>query len=117
MYHKYSPLRRSGIELKMADDNQEPGRRPSKRPRAKLSGHVPVRFSNDVITQLRALADHDGVTVSTWIRQVVSREIERRVPSTSVGRAVEVAWKVDGETLSSRSESTRSDLASAAAAP
>jgi hypothetical protein len=45
-----------------------------------LSGHVPVRFSPSVIARIRTLAADDGLTVSGWIRAVVEREVERRMP-------------------------------------
>lgn len=51
-----------------------------KRSRPGLSTHVPVRFSPEMVVAVRALADEDGVSVSTWIRNVVSREIQRRRP-------------------------------------
>lgn len=46
----------------------------------RLANHVPVRFTEAVIARVREFADIDGVTVSTWIRNVVSREVERRSP-------------------------------------
>ncbi len=45
-----------------------------------LSGHVPVRFSPSIIVRVRALAAEDGLTVSAWIRSVVEREVDRRMP-------------------------------------
>jgi len=45
-----------------------------------LSGHVPVRFSPSVIAWVRALAAEDGLTVSAWIRSLVEREVDRRMP-------------------------------------
>jgi hypothetical protein len=65
-----------------------PGRRPQ-RP-ATMSGTVPVRFSPDMIMAVRRLADQDGVTVSSWIRGLVSKEIQRRqLPSTDSAAAAE----------------------------
>lgn len=43
-----------------------------------MTRHVPVRFSQDMIEAVKVLADNDGMTVSSWIRQVVRLEIERR---------------------------------------
>lgn len=48
--------------------------------RGALSAHVPVRFDQATIAAVKRIADLDRVTVSTWIRTVVEREIRRRVP-------------------------------------
>jgi hypothetical protein len=45
-----------------------------------LDTHVPVRFNAELIAAVKRLADTDGMTVSTWIRTTVSREVERRRP-------------------------------------
>jgi hypothetical protein len=45
-----------------------------------LGRHVPVRFNAELIAAVKRLADIDGVTVSTWIRTVVGREVDRRRP-------------------------------------
>ena len=62
--------------------NREPGPGPARRVRrqrpVKYDTHVPVRFTRDVIDQVKTFADEDGVTVSTWIRQAVRRELRRR---------------------------------------
>jgi predicted DNA binding CopG/RHH family protein len=55
-----------------------PGHRP-KRPAA-MSGMVPVRFPQEMIVAVKRFATQDGVTVSTWIRRLVAKEIERRQP-------------------------------------
>jgi hypothetical protein len=57
-----------------------PARRVRRNRTSGLSSHVPVRFSADVIAAVKRLADLDGVTVSTWIRSLVTREVERRRP-------------------------------------
>lgn len=59
-------------------NNLRAGRRVTP-PRGAMSGHVPVRFSESTIEQIKSLATADGVTVSTWIRRVVDREIKLRV--------------------------------------
>lgn len=48
-----------------------------------LTSHVPVRFSPSLIAAVKAIADMDGVTVSTWIRNVVTREVNRRATSVT----------------------------------
>lgn len=50
------------------------------RQRPMKSAMVPVRFSQDMIAAVKRFANQDGVTVSTWIRRLVSREIQRRQP-------------------------------------
>lgn len=54
-----------------------------------LSSHVPVRFSPEMIEAVKRLADEDGLTVSSWIRGLVSTELERRVPART-GRSLEL---------------------------
>ena len=76
--------------------HQQPGERVTERvSRGRMTGHVPVRFPQEAIVRIKALADHDGVTVSVWVRQVVMREVERRLPSASIGRTFKVAWTLD----------------------
>ena len=45
-----------------------------------LSTHIPVRFSPIAVAQLRELAARDGVTVSSWVRNLVEREIKSQLP-------------------------------------
>ena len=52
---------------------------PTSRPR--LNGHVPVRFPQSTIDQMKALAAEDGTTVSTWIRKIVEKAIVLRAVS------------------------------------
>jgi hypothetical protein len=74
-----------------------------------LSGHVPVRFSPSLVLAVKALADFDGVTVSTWIRGLVTREIERRRPPVTMpADDIAMSWETPpsgsgsvGETVSS----------------
>ena len=54
---------------------------PAQRPvRPAKSSMVPVRFAPDMIAAVKRLAGYDGMTVSTWIRNLVAKEIERRQP-------------------------------------
>lgn len=57
--------------------------------RRNLTNHIPVRFSEPTIGLVRAFADEDGMTVSSWIRRLVDEEIERRVRGVSVTGASE----------------------------
>lgn len=44
--------------------------------RARLTSSIPVRFPDDTLALIRARADADHRTVSSWIRHVVQRELE-----------------------------------------
>jgi hypothetical protein len=70
-----------------------PGRRRATKP---LTTHVPIRFNPEVIAEVKQLAETDRKSVSTWIRDVVEAEIERRQPRIpeSVGNEVtpDVHW-------------------------
>lgn len=58
-----------------------------------LSNHVPVRFAASMIARIRTLAARDGLTVSSWVRSVVEREVERRMPVE--GATTTSAWTKD----------------------
>lgn len=47
----------------------------------RLSATVPVRFPQPLIGAVKRLADRDGVTVSSWIRRLVAKEVMRRQPA------------------------------------
>ncbi|HEY8686161.1 MAG TPA: hypothetical protein VIO57_11190 [Chloroflexota bacterium] len=57
---------------------------------AQLGNHVAIRFSSVTMAVVRTLAYRDGVTVSSWVRAVVEREVERRLPSARTGASYEV---------------------------
>ena len=63
-------------------------RKPAGPPRARagqarvLTSHVPIRFRPQTIAKAKAIAERDGMTVSSWIRGVVEREVERRMPTS-----------------------------------
>jgi hypothetical protein len=57
-----------------------------------LSAHVPIRFSAALIGKVRELAGQDGLTVSSWIRNVIEREVQRRAPNSTSVSADMVAW-------------------------
>jgi hypothetical protein len=64
-------------------ENRKPTGPPVKRKTQKrLTSHVPVRFTKSTIDQVKELADEDAVTVSSWIRGVVEREIRHRKLTT-----------------------------------
>ena len=52
-----------------------PGRKP-KGPT--LSSMIPVRFSPQVIETVKGFASAEGMTVSSWIRRAVQRELDRQ---------------------------------------
>ncbi len=59
----------------------------------RLTTHVPVRFSATVIERVKELAGEDGKTVSSWIRDVIDREILRREQTRTVGVAPTLRWE------------------------
>jgi hypothetical protein len=60
-----------------------------KRPRLQtLSNHVPIRFSANTMAAVQTLAHGDGMTVSSWIRSVVDRELVRRLPPQTMSTLV-----------------------------
>ena len=50
------------------------------------SGLIPVRFTPDTVAAVKRIAEQDGVTVSTWIRRLVAKELQRRLPSITSPR-------------------------------
>ena len=77
-------------------------RKPTGPPRARagqarrLTSHVPIRFRPQTIASAKAIAERDGMTVSSWIRGVVEREVERRMPSSpqTYRSASGTTWRV-----------------------
>jgi len=61
-----------------------------------LTSHVPIRFRPQTIEKAKAIAERDGMTVSSWIRGVVEREVERRMPALPQTRLSEsgTTWRV-----------------------
>lgn len=86
------------------EEAMEPAGPPARRSAPTLSSHVPIRFSPEKIAAIRRLASHEGMTVSTWIRRAVEREIERFLPPATVGRHFET--RVIRPVESTRSQST-----------
>jgi hypothetical protein len=62
-------------------ENQVPAGQAYRRTGPRLSATVPVRFPQAVIDAVKRLADRDGVTVSSWIRRLVTEEMMRRQPA------------------------------------
>lgn len=57
-------------------ENQEP-QGPARRRRPRLTAIVPVRFPEDTLDAVRARAEADDRSVSSWIRRAVERELQR----------------------------------------
>ena len=57
-------------------DNQVPVGPPVRR-RAKLSEPVPVRFPEELLSEIRSRAAADDRSVSNWIRRAVEHELAR----------------------------------------
>lgn len=64
------------LEFYAEAENQEP-QGPARRRRPRLTAIVPVRFPEDTLDAVRARADADGRSVSSWIRRAVERELQR----------------------------------------
>ena len=58
--------------------NLEPAGPARRRQRPALSSFVPVRFTPEMIADVKLLAAADGMTVSAWVRNAVRGEIARR---------------------------------------
>lgn len=69
-----------------------PGQRP---PQPLKSGMIPVRFTPDTIAAVKRVAKQDGLTVSTWIRRLVGRELQRRLPSITSPRTETPTVRID----------------------
>jgi hypothetical protein len=72
---------RQAQEFYANPENQVPAGQAYRRTGRRLSATVPVRFPQAVIDAVKRLADRDGVTVSSWIRRLVIREVMRRQPA------------------------------------
>lgn len=57
-------------------ENREP-QGPARRRRPRLTEIVPVRFPEDTLEVLRARAEADDRSVSSWIRRAVEHELQR----------------------------------------
>lgn len=79
-----------------------------RRQRPILSEMVPVRFPREMIAAVKRFASQDGMTVSTWIRRLVAREIERRQPPATATAPAEAqtAIQLHGTPDSSWTNST-----------
>lgn len=74
-------------------DNREPGG-PGRRRKASRSAHVPVRFHPNMIAEIKRFATKDRKTVSSWIRDLVERELElRRQIQTSTASGISEVTK------------------------
>ena len=60
--------------------HQDMGEGPVVRPPrpTRMKDAVPIRFHDATIEAVKEFADADGVTVSEWIRRLVTREIDAR---------------------------------------
>jgi hypothetical protein len=62
-------------------EHQVPAGSARRRSRPGMSSHMPIRFLPETIAKVKILAARDRKTVSAWIRDLVEREIERRLPA------------------------------------
>ncbi len=81
-------------------------------PKGVLSRHVPIRFRPQTIAKAKAIAQRDGMTVSSWIRGVIEREVERRMPASQTRRSQsrETSWQIiRGENLTGEVQTKNQD--------
>ena len=64
--------------------------------RGRLSSHLPVRFSPAVLASARQLAVEDGMSISSWIRWLVEREIMRRTPASTKPSVSDWTFEITG---------------------
>ena len=69
--------RKDEYEFYKDPNNQIPKGMPRRRKSA-LTELVPIRFSEETLTEIRRLADEDDRSVSSWIRQAVVHELETK---------------------------------------
>lgn len=79
----------SANEFYANPENRRPVGPPRRRrtgPR-QLSNHIAIRFAPNTIALIRSLAGRAGMSVGSWIRFVVEREVERQLalPRTGSG--------------------------------
>jgi hypothetical protein len=74
------PDDKSMYEYYADPDNRVPASPARRRASQPLTTHVPIRFSPEVIGEVKRLADDDHKSVSSWIRDAVEDEIARRRP-------------------------------------
>lgn len=90
-------------------ENRQPAGPPRRRAAGsrRLDSHVPIRFSVATISRVKEVAAEDGKTVSSWIREVVEREILRRQRPITFGAVTVVSWqpKPSTSTIGTGSES------------
>ena len=68
--------RKQEQEFYARPENQAP-QGPARRRKQNLSEMVPVRFSPDVLDEVRRRADDDDRSVSAWIRRAVEEQLGR----------------------------------------
>jgi hypothetical protein len=78
-------------------ENRKPAGGVYQIPKSVLTRHVPIRFRPQTIARVKAIAERDGMTVSSWIRGVVEREVERRMPAspqTRLSQTRPTTWRI-----------------------
>lgn len=69
------------------------------------TGTIPIRFTPEMIAAVKYFARLDAVTVSTWIRNLVDRELHRRQPSATAAGTFPTDMSLDYQTSSVRPQS------------
>jgi predicted DNA binding CopG/RHH family protein len=87
---------KEALEYYRDPENQVPAGEGHQRQGRRLSSTVPVRFSQDMLTAVRRFATQDGINVSTWIRRLVAKEIERRQPPATATASSQLPIHLEG---------------------
>lgn len=75
----------AAAEFYSRPENRKPAGTPRERrgQARRLTSHIPIRFRPQTIAKAKVIAERDGMTVSAWIRAVIEREVEKRLPTSS----------------------------------
>ena len=76
--------RQEEYEFYAQPENQMP-QGPGRRRKAAMTAMVPVRLPEDILSQIRDLAEREDRSVSSWIRRAVKHELERQETNSSTG--------------------------------
>jgi hypothetical protein len=90
------------------EDIQTTGRVVRRRRRPSLSAYLPVRFPPDILEDAKTLAIHDGVSVSSWVRDLVTHEVVRRRIASQTRVGVHIDFEVSKNLAEPESETEAS---------
>jgi hypothetical protein len=92
---------KEAFEFYSDPEHQVPAGPGQRRSRPGKSSHVPIRFLPETIARVKVLAAQDRKTVSAWIRDLVEREVARRLPGPRSEGMLHGEMRVESETIRS----------------